>query len=752
MKVHLAFLLSTGLVLGAGESFYKRPALFSTRPGETKSLQSIDRFGPVGIGIELIQPAFTMTDQERRGGLARRRDGKAQDRPDHRVDQRPETPGHRPAHPARQHHHEGRGHRRGDQVRDQGRGASRWWSKIPVLGAYSKTWPLDCPKSDKIVRDFADYLTKPDSNKGFGDIGMLFLLSTGEDKDLAAGRRMGAGTTQGSRRPTRGTSASAGSRCANTTCAPATPKVLPTIQKWVDKRSNGQYLDAWAGRGGVPTVTYGDGGAPQRRRHRGASPSCCSPRNAVPTCRTSAARRARPLLPLRRPRQQPLRRRPAGDRLRRQRQERQPRLRHGRGRGADARGRELDLCPRPRHRRDDRASTPPPTCSTATPAAASARSGAAPRWACSHDKRPEQYREFMDNRRWHYELSRRFDGSFGILGGAGYDNVEWGAGYAPGLHRPAQDPAHHRRAADEVLEALPTAEAAMGHRGGRRFPIARGGARQGRQAAGSLRRDAGQGFRQAAHRTVSRPWRRQRRCPAPATSVTRTHVIRQTAAAKVMGINRGYIGWREPGGKVRPELIEECLLSETPASARPMFSAIDTCLEKRPEAGVLTPEVYDNCDRRLSTDRRSLVGQGCRAAGHRAWPADRSPRTSTCCFPTSSTRNGGCRTPRSPPLRRWWPTSGAIARCFPRSANCSAPTSAAALTGGPMGPIRAKITEAASRSAETRRRDARRDLHRIRRGEDRAGRTGHLQSTLTSHLEYIAASLADVPGGMRRAL
>ncbi len=28
--------------------------------------------------------------------------------------------------------------------------------QVPVLGAYSKTWPLDCPKSEKIVRQVAD--------------------------------------------------------------------------------------------------------------------------------------------------------------------------------------------------------------------------------------------------------------------------------------------------------------------------------------------------------------------------------------------------------------------------------------------------------------------------------------------------------------------------------------------------------------------------------------------------------------------
>jgi len=47
-----------------------------------------------------------------------------------------------------------------------------------------------------------------------------------------------------------------------------------------------------------------------------------------------------------------------------------------------------------------------------------------------YEKSPKKYREFMDNRKWHYDLSRRFDGSFGILGGARYDNTQWGNGYA----------------------------------------------------------------------------------------------------------------------------------------------------------------------------------------------------------------------------------------------------------------------------------------------------------------------------------
>ena len=53
-----------------------------------------------------------------------------------------------------------------------------------------------------------------------------------------------------------------------------------------------------------------------------------------------------------------------------------------------------------------------------------------------HDKKPLKYREFMDNRQWFYELSRRFDGSMGIVGatfgnGSRYDDPDsWGIGLA----------------------------------------------------------------------------------------------------------------------------------------------------------------------------------------------------------------------------------------------------------------------------------------------------------------------------------
>ncbi|MCX6872564.1 MAG: DUF6288 domain-containing protein [Verrucomicrobia bacterium] len=58
---------------------------------------------------------------------------------------------------------------------------------IPVLGAYSKTWPLDCPKSKRIIEEAAAFYSDPKKfNEGGipGALVCLFLLSTGDDQYL----------------------------------------------------------------------------------------------------------------------------------------------------------------------------------------------------------------------------------------------------------------------------------------------------------------------------------------------------------------------------------------------------------------------------------------------------------------------------------------------------------------------------------------------------------------------------------------
>ncbi len=58
---------------------------------------------------------------------------------------------------------------------------------IPVLGAYSNTWPLDCQKSKRIIEEAAAFYADPKKFKEGGIPGALaclFLLSTGDDQYL----------------------------------------------------------------------------------------------------------------------------------------------------------------------------------------------------------------------------------------------------------------------------------------------------------------------------------------------------------------------------------------------------------------------------------------------------------------------------------------------------------------------------------------------------------------------------------------
>ena len=57
--------------------------------------------------------------------------------------------------------------------------------RIPVLGAYSRTFPLKCVKSKKIITQAAEFYSRADRLKKHGflnALACLFLLSTGDDK------------------------------------------------------------------------------------------------------------------------------------------------------------------------------------------------------------------------------------------------------------------------------------------------------------------------------------------------------------------------------------------------------------------------------------------------------------------------------------------------------------------------------------------------------------------------------------------
>jgi hypothetical protein len=174
----VAFSLAHPYETANAKSFYKNAPLFSTAPSESLSVNTITRFGPVGMSIELHQPAFTMqvgvvepgspaeaAGLLKKGQIIESINGEKLKDIDPRIqlgqiiEKAEATDGVVKF-----------------AIKDEAKDVI---VKIPVLGAYGKNWPLNCPKSDKIVRNMADYLAKPDSDKGFADFGMLFLLSTG---------------------------------------------------------------------------------------------------------------------------------------------------------------------------------------------------------------------------------------------------------------------------------------------------------------------------------------------------------------------------------------------------------------------------------------------------------------------------------------------------------------------------------------------------------------------------------------------
>ena len=257
ITITFAGLLSSLVAQKPSENFYKNPhALFSTRPKEDSSLQTIERFGPVGLGIDLIQPAFVMRISKVEEDSPAAATGQLKPRQiiesiNHQVladiDPRIQL----------------------GKILEAAEATDGVISlkikgihqsvviRIPVLGAYSSTWPLECEKSNRIVRQVADYLAQPDANQGVAGIGMLFLLSTGEDKDLVPVRRWARSVAN---KPSTYPwyLGYGGIPLCEYYLRTGDEEVLSGIQKWVDNAVKTQYLDGWIGRGGV-SPTYGNG-------------------------------------------------------------------------------------------------------------------------------------------------------------------------------------------------------------------------------------------------------------------------------------------------------------------------------------------------------------------------------------------------------------------------------------------------------------------------------------------------------------
>lgn len=176
----------------AAEGYYKGMPQFHTYPDPKAPRYSIKRFGPVGIGLELRQPNFTMHIVNVEAGSPAEASGKLK-KGQIIVSINGETL--KDIDPRVQLGNmitkaEAKGGVMKMMVKDNAEAkAQEIIVQLTKFGAYSPTWPLDCKKSDAIVRNFADHLAKNKKSFGIGlDASLLFMLSTGEEKDLEVAR------------------------------------------------------------------------------------------------------------------------------------------------------------------------------------------------------------------------------------------------------------------------------------------------------------------------------------------------------------------------------------------------------------------------------------------------------------------------------------------------------------------------------------------------------------------------------------
>ena len=597
LVLSMLFICAVGTAAGQAktESFYKSPPLFSTAPSETASLQTITRFGPVGIGIDLVQPAFTMQIRNVEDGSPAAAAGKlkkgqiietinGQKLAD--IDPRIQL-----------------GNIITDAEATDGvvklvlkdapmAAPQEVIVKIPVLGAYSKTWPINCPKSDKIVRNYADYLAKPDSNKGFSGIGMLFLLSTGEEKDLATVREWVHGFANKPAPDYAWHLGYGGIPLTEYYLRTGDAAALPIIQKWVESAAKAEYLDAWAGRGGVTGINYGNGHLNaggtavvtflQLAKECGANVDEGLLRRTLVHFFRYAGRGNNPY----------------GD----DRPETSFVDNGKNGNLAFAMAAAASLTPDGEksiyaRARDTAAMTGFYTTTFMLHGHTGGGIGEgwrSPAMGLLCEKKPAQYREFMDNRRWHYDLSRRFNGAFGIVGGDEtpspyYDSEEWGAAYALTYTIPRKTlritgaPSKFAKpyrlperpwgtAADDAFLTL---EPAPGKDGTRqdlsKETLAKDSSKpliERLLAMGDVGDDVLQQY--IRHQDA---------------------LVRQLAANDAMGIQFNYM-WIKPGARVRPALVHEWIRDPDPRVRRAALSALARFLPADKVGQFLPPEVF----------------------------------------------------------------------------------------------------------------------------------------------------------------
>jgi hypothetical protein len=357
-----------------------------------------------------------------------------------------------------------------------------------------------------------------------------------------------------------------------------------------------------------------------------------------------------------------------------------------------------------------------------------------------HDKKPRQYRDFMDNRKWHYDLSRRFDGSFGILGGGGYDKEQWGVAYSlcytiprktlriAGAPRtkysktyqlPGQPWGTKADNAFLSFEAVPDKD-------GKKQDL----------SAETLAEDSSMAFIRRFHGSEQ-----------PSDDEIRRYVhhqehnIRNIAACKALGINSGYIGWKAAGGKVRMNLVMEFLTHHDPRVRRAMFGAILS----KPD--ILNAEIFNFAVSAVKNPEESwwikdaalqLIGRGS---------TDQIIPLVDLLLPYLEHEEDWLKNAALAALTPVVAEERCYKKILPAIGDLIRKNQRVSVTRGLAGSIRAKI-KAAGLPVQQLATETLKETFTGYAGSKTAPGGLDTTSTFEFHLEAIAESLADVPGGL----
>ncbi len=266
--------ICTSCLHAAGaQDLRQQQAAFAPWQLETSALSKTGRFGPVGMGFELRQPGDVLTIATIEKGSPAEKSGPSTELGTGKlaVGQIVETINGQKVTAAAPRIQLGSILTKAEAtdgvitlvVKDTPADAAQAVTvRIPVLGSYSKTWPLNCPKSDRIVRNLGDHLATKErvGVGGIGGLQLLFLLSTGEEKDLETARRWMKTAVPRSPGDINWYIGYGGVPLAEYYLRTGDESILPVIQKFVDDAVKNYSVAGWCTRKrGYFTYSFGGG-------------------------------------------------------------------------------------------------------------------------------------------------------------------------------------------------------------------------------------------------------------------------------------------------------------------------------------------------------------------------------------------------------------------------------------------------------------------------------------------------------------